>query len=153
VPTFPKARYLFSSRELGFWTEKANADPAAHPWIVDSVLPIVAANRAEPIGSDHVLNEIVRLIPTPGHTIDHFSVHVGPPGRDAVIAGDLVHSPIQMRYPEIGMRLDYDGAESARSRRKVFERFCDTPTLLCTMHFPERCIGRIARWDDGFKMV
>jgi glyoxylase-like metal-dependent hydrolase (beta-lactamase superfamily II) len=152
VPTFPKARYLFSGRELAFWTEKANADPSAHPAIVDSVLPIVAANRAEAIGSDHVLSEVVQLIPTPGHTVDHFSVHVGRPGHDAVIAGDMMHSPIQARYPEVGMRLDYDGAQAARSRRKVLERFCDSSTLLCTAHFPEPSIGRVARWDDGFRI-
>jgi len=154
VPTFPKAKYLFSDRELAFWTEKEKADPAAHPWITDSVLPIVAANRSEAIRSDHQLNELVRLIPTPGHTIDHFSVHVGEPGNDALIAGDLIHSPLQARYPELGMRADYDSAEAGRSRRKVFDRFCDSATLLCTVHFPEpSCIGRITRWDDGFRIA
>ncbi|MGH6691737.1 MAG: MBL fold metallo-hydrolase, partial [Gammaproteobacteria bacterium] len=62
------------------------------------------------------------------------------------------HSPIQARYPEIGMRADYDSVEAGKSRRKVFDRFCDSPTLLCTVHFPEPSIGRIARWDDGFKV-
>jgi glyoxylase-like metal-dependent hydrolase (beta-lactamase superfamily II) len=152
VPTFPKAKYLFADRELAFWTEREKADPSGQPWIADSVLPIVAANRAETIRSDHVLNDLVRLIPTPGHTIDHFAVHVGKPGLDALIAGDLLHSPIQARYPEIGMRADYDSAEAGRSRRKVFERFCDSSTLLCTVHFPEPSTGRITRWDDGFKI-
>ena len=43
VPTFPKARYVFSDRELEFWTKREKDDPAAAPWITDSVLPIVAA--------------------------------------------------------------------------------------------------------------
>ena len=60
------------------------------------------------VKSDHTLNELVQLIPTPGHTIDHFSVHVGKPGQDALITGDMIHSPIQARYPELGMRADYD---------------------------------------------
>ena len=152
VPTFSKAKYLFSDRELAFWTEKEKADPSAHPWITDSVLPIVAANRCEVVKSDHALNDLVRLIPTPGHTIDHFSVHVGKPGQDALIAGDLIHSPIQARYPELGMRADYNSAQAGMSRRKVFDRFCDSPTLLCTVHFPSPSMGRIARWDDGFKI-
>jgi glyoxylase-like metal-dependent hydrolase (beta-lactamase superfamily II) len=152
VPTFPKARYLFADRELAYWTEQEKANPGEWPWITDSVLPIVAANRAETVKSDHVLNDLVRLIPTPGHTIDHFSVHVGEPGQDAVIAGDLLHSPIQARYPELGMRADYDSAEAGRSRRKVLERFCDSSTLLCTVHFPEPSVGRIGRWDDGFRI-
>src|SRR5262249_55058060 len=89
VPTFPKAKYLFLDRELAFWSDKEKADPAAHPWITDSVLPVVAANRAEMVRSDHRLNELVQLVPTPGHTIDHFSVHVGKSGQDAIIAGDM----------------------------------------------------------------
>jgi glyoxylase-like metal-dependent hydrolase (beta-lactamase superfamily II) len=79
------------------------------------VLPVVAANRVEAIKSDHVLTELVRLIPTPGHTIDHFSVHVGKPGQDALIAGDMIHSPIQARYTELGMRADYDQAPAGAS--------------------------------------
>jgi glyoxylase-like metal-dependent hydrolase (beta-lactamase superfamily II) len=108
VPTFPKARYLFAERELAFWTQKHKEDAAAWPWIGDSVLPIVEAKRADIVKSDHALNDLVQLIPTPGHTIDHFSVHVGKPGADAVITGDMIHSPIQARYPDLGMRADYD---------------------------------------------
>jgi glyoxylase-like metal-dependent hydrolase (beta-lactamase superfamily II) len=92
-------------------------------------------------------------MPTPGHTIDHFSVHVGRVGRDAVIAGDLLHSPLQARYPELGMRADYDSAEAGRSRRRVLEHLCDGPTLLCTVHFPSPSVGRISRWDDGFRIA
>lgn len=153
VPTFPKAKYLFSDRELTYWTEKEKQDPATHPWITDSVLPIVAAKRVEVIKSDHQMNELVRLIPTPGHTIDHFSVHVGKAGQDAVITGDMIHSPLQARYPELGMRVDYDSVLAGQSRRTVLEQFCDSSTLLCTAHFPSPSIGRIARWGDGFKIV
>jgi glyoxylase-like metal-dependent hydrolase (beta-lactamase superfamily II) len=153
VPTFPKAKYLFADRELAFWSEKEKSDPAAYPWITDSVLPIVAANRAEVVSSDHELNELVRLMPTPGHTIDHFSVHVGKPGQDALLAGDMLHSPLQARYPGMGMRADYDSALSGRTRRRVLERFCDSPTLLCPVHFPSPSVGRITRWEDGFKIA
>ena len=63
---------------------KEKEDPANHPWITDSVLPIVQAKRAEVVRSDHQLNELVQFIPTPGHTIDHFSVLVGKAGQDAL---------------------------------------------------------------------
>ena len=74
-------------------------DPAACPWITDLVLPIVAANRVDIVKSAHAFNELVTLIPTPGHTIDHFSVQVGKPGADAVITGDMIHSPLQADIP------------------------------------------------------
>ena len=123
VPTFPKARYLFAERELAFWTQKHKEDAASWPWIGDSVLPIVEAKRADIVKSDHALNDLVQLIPTPGHTIDHYSVHVGKSGADAVITGDMIHSPIQARYPELGMRADYNsklaGAIAAQGVRPL----------------------------------
>lgn len=152
VPTFPNARYLVSGRELEFWTAKEKEDPKAWPWITDSVLPIVAAKKVDTIKSDHVLNDVIRLIPTPGHTIDHFSVHVGKKGgKDAIVTGDMIHSPLQARYPELGMLADYDAKQSAQSRRKVFGEFCDTPTLFCPAHFAAPSVGRITRWGDGFR--
>jgi len=153
VPTFPNAKYVFADRELASWTARQAEDPDSCPWIADSVLPIVAANRAEPVRSDHRFDDLVGLVPTPGHTIDHFSVHVGKPGLDAFITGDMVHSPLQARFPEIGMRSDYDSALAGRTRRSIFGRFCDTSTLICTAHFPSPSIGRVRRWDDGFKIA
>jgi len=153
VPTFPKARYVMADRELAFWTQKEKAEPAGCPWISDSVLPIVAANRAQVVKSDFVLNEAVQFLPTPGHTIDHYSVLVGRPGHDALIAGDMIHSPIQGRYPELGMRADYDSAQAGATRRRVFDRFCDTSTLMCVTHFPEPSTSRVQRWGDGYKFV
>jgi glyoxylase-like metal-dependent hydrolase (beta-lactamase superfamily II) len=151
VPTFPKAKYVFADRELAFWTEKERAEPGKQPWIVDSVLPIVAAGRQEVVSSHHELSDVVRLIPTPGHTIDHFSVQIGKPGADAIIAGDMIHSPIQARYPELAMRADHDRQQSGVTRRDLFNRICDTSTLLCTGHFPSPSTGRLTRWEDGFR--
>jgi len=154
VPTFPNAKYIMADRELAHWTEKEKEDPAAVPWITDSVLPIVAAKREQIVKSDFALEETVTLLPTPGHTIDHFSVLVGHPGQDALIAGDMIHSPIQGRFPDLAMRADYDGKQAGATRRKVFDRFCDERTLMCVTHFPSpNSIGRVRRWDDGYKFI
>ena len=47
APTFPNAKYVFTGRELAHWTERHKADPTRLPWITDSVLPIIEANRVE----------------------------------------------------------------------------------------------------------
>jgi len=149
VPTFPKARYVFSRKELDYWTGQVGK--ADVPWIEDSVLPIVAAGRAELVTSDHALGDHVRLEPTPGHTPDHFAVRLGRDGGRAVLCGDLIHSPLQARYPEISMRADYDPAQAAVTRRRFLESVCDTGTLVCTAHFPSPSTGRVARWGEGFR--
>ena len=50
-------------------------------------------------------------------------MQVGKPGADAVITGDMIHSPLQARYPEFGMMSDYDskqaGALAARAVRPL----------------------------------
>jgi glyoxylase-like metal-dependent hydrolase (beta-lactamase superfamily II) len=150
VPTFPKARYVFADRELAYWTQRHKDNPAACPWVTDSVLPVVAADRVDLVKSAHAFDDLVTLIPTPGHTIDHYSVQVGRPGADAVITGDMIHSPLQARYPELGMMADFDSQQAGASRRDVFGRVCDTSTLVCTAHFPSPSRGRIVRWRDAF---
>ena len=150
VPTFPKARYLFSKKEYAYWSEIHQKTPLDQ--ITDSVLPIIEANRAELVSSDHALNDHIRLSPTPGHTPDHFAVCAGKGSDAAVFTGDLIHSPIQARYPELVMRVDTDRDQAVRTRRNFLERYCDTDTLCCTMHFPSPSVGHIKRWGEGFRL-
>jgi glyoxylase-like metal-dependent hydrolase (beta-lactamase superfamily II) len=151
VPTFPKARYLFSKKEYEYWTGDKVPPTFSMDPITESVLPVIEANRAELVTSDHALNDHVRLLPTPGHTPDHFAVCLGRRGDAAVFTGDLIHSPIQARYPELVMRVDYDPQQAVDTRRRFLERYCDTDTLCCTMHFPSPSVGHIKRWGDGFR--
>src|SRR5271154_3872543 len=65
VPTFPKARYIMSDRELAHWTQREKDNPSSVPWITDSVLPIVEAKRAQIVKSDFAFNEQIQFIPTP----------------------------------------------------------------------------------------
>jgi glyoxylase-like metal-dependent hydrolase (beta-lactamase superfamily II) len=153
VPTFPKARYIMAERELAHWTAREKENPQSVPWITDSVLPIVAAKREQIVKSDFAFSETVRLMPTPGHTIDHFSVLVGGRGDDALITGDMIHSPIQGKYPDLGMLADYDSAQAGQTRRQVFDRFSEEPTLMCLTHFPMPSTARVRRWGDGYKFV
>jgi len=153
VPTFPNARYLFSERELQFWTERHANNPEACPWITDSVLPIVAAHRSDLVANNHVICDGVEFVSTPGHTIDHCSLLVSRQGSDAFITGDMIHSPLQARYPDIGMQSDYDSALAGATRRNIFERFDDTPALICAAHFPGQSTGRFHRWDNGYRFV
>jgi glyoxylase-like metal-dependent hydrolase (beta-lactamase superfamily II) len=149
VPTFPKARYVFGKTEYDYWAEQNTK--AANPVYLDSVLPVVEADRAEMVKDDHALGDHVRLLPTPGHTPGHVAVCFGKGSDEAVMSGDLMHSPLQTRYPELSVNFDVDKAQSAATRRSFLERYCDTKTLCCTAHFLSPSVGRIKRWDNGFK--
>ncbi len=149
VPTFPKARYVFGRQEYDHWTAQHTKAPIAP--FEDSVLPVVNANRADLVQNDFQIGDHVRLLPTPGHTPGHVAICFGRNGDEAVVSGDLMHSPLQTRYPELSAIFDADKAQAAITRRAFLEHYCDTATLCCTAHFPSPSVGRIERWGDGFK--
>lgn len=149
VPTFPNARYLFSETEYKFW-EAQHAKEKMH-YMDDSVMPIIEAKKADLVTSAHAVNDYFTLVPTPGHTIDHYAVRIGKGGKDALITGDFIHSPLQAKYPDLAMRVDYNPKQGGETRWKMLGELCDTETLCCTAHFPSPSVGRIKRWGDGFK--
>ena len=95
----------------------------------------------------------MRLLPAPGHTIDHFAVCFGRGADVAVMSGDLIHSPLPARHPELCARVDFDYAQASATRRAFLARYADTSTLCCTAHFPSPSCGRISAWGDGFRFV
>jgi len=150
VPTFPNARYVFSRREHAA-TEAANARTADAAY-EDSVLPIVRAGRADLVDDDFQLGDHVRILSTPGHTEGHISLCFGSRRDEVVMTGDVIHVPLQTRYPELSFAFDTDPALAATTRGAFLERYCDTPTLCCTAHFPSPSVGRIRRWGEGYRL-
>jgi glyoxylase-like metal-dependent hydrolase (beta-lactamase superfamily II) len=148
VPTFPNARYLFGKQEFDYWTEQNGKAPV--PPFADSVLPVVEANKAEIVRNDYAIGDHVRILPTPGHTPGHIAFTFGRGKDDAVMCGDLMHSPLQTLYPELSAKFDVDQAQAAATRRNFLERYCDTDTLCCTAHFPSPSTGKIRRRGNGF---
>ena len=114
------------------------------------IVPIVEAKRCEIVSDDHAIGDHVRILPTPGHTPGHSAFKLGRGKDDAVFSGDLMHSPIQTRYPEMSVKFDVDQAAAGKTRRSFLERYCDTDTLCCTAHFPSPSVGRIRRKGNGF---
>lgn len=151
VPTFPNARYIFSRGEL---EAMQSADAlAANTVYRDSILPIVQADRAEIVEADYALGDHVRILPTPGHTKGHVTFCFGKKADDVVVTGDLIHLPLQMRYPELSFASDLNPEIAAMTRRKFLERYCDTSTLCCCSHFSSPAVGHVKRWGDGYKLV
>jgi glyoxylase-like metal-dependent hydrolase (beta-lactamase superfamily II) len=148
VPTFPNARYVFAKSEYDYWFHM-NAKTEVPPF-VDSVLPVVEAKKADIVINDFVLGDHARILPTPGHTPGHVAFTFGRGKDDVVFAGDLMHTPLQTRYPELSQKFDVDPKLAAATRRNFLQRYCDTDTLCCTAHFPSPSAGKIRRRGDGF---
>lgn len=150
VPTFPNARYVFNRDELTALRDRYAADGYAA--YADSVLPVVEAGRADLVDTDFALGDHVRILPTPGHTANHTAICFGRTRDEAIMTGDMIHTPLQLRHPELTFGKPQDPAQAAATARSFLERYCDTPTLCCTIHFPPPSFGRIRRWGDGYRM-
>lgn len=149
VPTFPNARYLMSAHELAVFQEHEH--PSVTPSMNDSVLPVVESGQADLITSDHAVDDEIWLEPTPGHTPDHFAVRLASRGKNAVVGGDLMHSPVQCLHPEWRPRPDWDADLARRTRIDFMERHADLESLVCMTHFPLPSAGRFERHGERFR--
>jgi glyoxylase-like metal-dependent hydrolase (beta-lactamase superfamily II) len=149
VPTFANARYLFGAREYAYWRDHST-EPDKAAIFRDSVAPIVAAGQADLIASDSSICEEITLIPTPGHSPGHVSLHIRSAGEEAVLTGDVAHHPCQMAHLGWSSTADSDPQQSAQTRRELFSRFADSPVLVIGGHFDA---GHIQRDGDAFKFI
>ncbi len=152
VPTFPRARYLFSRTEWDHWsgTEASSAQARLEPDLVlaESVRPVVEAGLMDAVDVDHRITGEVSLEPTPGHTPGHVSVRIDSQGASAVITGDCVHHPVQLAEPTWGASADLDFEGAVATRRAFVDRH-GHGTLVLGSHFAPPCAGWIRSGEDG----
>jgi len=149
VPSFANARYVFGMAEYEHWRDHSE-EPDKIAVFNDSVKPIVDAGKADLVASDHRLCDEITLIATPGHSPGHMSLHIQSDGETGLLTGDVAHHPCQMAHLDWSSTADFDPVASAATRRDLFSRFADTPTLVIGGHFGA---GRIRRDSDAFKFV
>jgi glyoxylase-like metal-dependent hydrolase (beta-lactamase superfamily II) len=147
VPTFPKARYVFGKIEYDYW--KANAPTPTHAAVFeDSVKPVADAGLVDLIPSDQKLADEITMIPTPGHSPGHMSIHIKSAGEEGLLTGDVAHHPVQMFHLGWSSLADSDGGQAAKTRQQLFSRFANTPVLTIGGHFGA---GYIKREGESFR--
>ena len=149
VPTFARARYVFGRSEYEHWRDHSVEE--AHVAVFnDSVKPIMDAGKAELIASDAKLTDEITMIPTPGHSPGHMSIHIKSDGEEGLLTGDVAHHPCQMAHLGWSSTADSDPKQSVVARRELFSRFADRPVLVIGGHYNA---GRIKRDGDAFKFI
>ena len=146
VPTFPNAKYVFHKDEYRHWEEHGNqmTGPGSEDGsFEDSVLPVMTAGQVELVDNDFAIDDHFTLDPTPGHSPGHVCIDVRAAGKHAVLAGDAVHHPIQIAYPEWNSRYCVDPERARATRRDFVARYADTASLILPAHFASPVAGRI----------
>ena len=157
VPTFPNAQYIMGRDEYGFWEQRYKDDPSGPRQIAfaDSVLPVVEADKAVFVEMDHQIADGITLEPAPGHTPGNMVMNLNSGDGSAVLLGDSIHHPIQLKQPEWSCMACEDKALSAKTRRGLIERYADTDTIMAPVHFASPTVCRFISEGDafGFRMV
>jgi glyoxylase-like metal-dependent hydrolase (beta-lactamase superfamily II) len=162
VPTFPNARYLFGREEWGHWSNSPGIGDVPPPIaelmdfkavMSDSLTPIIEASLHQLVENSHRLTDEVSLFPTPGHTPGHVSVAIDSDGFRAVIAGDVLHNPIQFADPGICSVFDDDRSVALTTRTSFIHSNANQNVLVLGSHFATPSAGYVVQDAKGWRFV
>lgn len=151
VPTFPRARHLYTARELE-WC-KRGGNPGIDGVYADSIAPILDAGLADVVAEDADLGDGLRLEPSGGHTPGHVSLWIESRGEVALATGDFLHHPVQCAEPDWAEVGDEDADQARETRRRMLARAAERRALFLGTHFATRPAGRIERCGDAWRFV
>lgn len=149
IPTFPNAKYIMSREDIEPMI-LAESGSYANTTFNESVLPVIEAKQAVLVSGDFALDDEIWLESTPGHTRAHAAVHLKSNGQEAIMCGDLIHSPLQCRFIDWQYRIDWNPEIGVATRRRFLETAAASGHLVLTAHFPSPSIGVVRAEGDAW---
>lgn len=179
VPTFPRAKLVVVREEYDHYLstilsedlfeiksdeDEENVDHVARAFLADdqtqsnqnllmkreTLQPVIDTGRFEFVPPSGEVVPGIRYELLPGHTPSHHGIRLESEGESAFITGDSIHHPLQIARPEWSSYGDWDGDESARSRRTFLESCAGTDLLVLGTHFAGIGAGYIVTDGDGY---
>jgi glyoxylase-like metal-dependent hydrolase (beta-lactamase superfamily II) len=154
VPTFPRAKYLFSRAENEYGdprrNPRADADPQRSNAYRDSVLPVIESGQAQLIDGGHTIDDALVIEPAPGHTIGHVVLKLAQAGHHALFCGDVLHHPLQVYAPHWNSGFCELPEQARTTRHRVLEYCAEDRALLFTAHFGAPHVATITREGEAF---
>ncbi len=152
VPTFPRAKYIFSRIEAAYWDERVNPAMGSDPRsavFVDSVLPVMAAGQAVLVDAGYCFDDLT-VEAAHGHSPGHSVFVLSSSGHQALFCGDAIHHAIQIYAPHWNHMADEDPHQAQATRLGLLHRCSDDKSLLFPVHFGAPHVVRVHRAGDGF---
>jgi glyoxylase-like metal-dependent hydrolase (beta-lactamase superfamily II) len=155
VPTFPNAKYIVAKREYDHWDgvyqkEKGSKDNLNVIAFEDSLLPIKEAGKIVLVDDHFEIDKGLTLEPCHGHSPGHVVLNVDSGGQKGVFIGDVIHHPMQILFPHLSCRADFDMDASRVSRTALIEKHAGSGALVLPQHFATPSCGHIKRAGAGF---
>lgn len=155
VPTFPRAKYLFSRTECEYWDPRGKSpelaeDPGRRIVFADSVLPVIEAGQAQLVDGTHAIDDSLLVEPAPGHTRGHVILKLAAGGAGGVFCGDVLHHPLQVYAPHWNSRFCELPDQARATRRRVLEHCAERGALLFPAHFGAPHVAAIETRAEAF---
>ena len=149
VPTFPNAQYLCGKTEYSYWKSVSDTSDK-HGSFADSVLPLIESGNMNFLeDQDEVANGLsVQL--SPGHTPGHLCLNSV---NGAVFCGDIIHSPIQLRFPELSSAFCSNRDLARTTRENLLLKVAEEDSFLIPAHFPNPGWTKIRRIGKGYYQI
>ncbi|MEB0077288.1 MBL fold metallo-hydrolase [Pseudomonas sp. CCI3.2] len=149
VPTFVNATYVCSNAEMEFYESPA----AASRMMIfeDSVRPVRDAGQLEVIddqGGEYLPG--IKFHPTPGHSAGHMSISIESGNEIALFCGDVMHSPLQVAFPDWNSMFCGEQLVARQSRKRLLDQACIDRTTVFTSHFNESSVGRVTEAEGRY---
>ena len=146
APYFRRARYLVPRLDWDHFTQPHVLE--ASPYIKTQVLPLQRLRKMELIEGEHNITDEVSTLPTPGHTPGHQVILITSQGEKAMIAGDVLHSKVQVQEPGWCAGVDINKDQSLQSREALLDRAEREDYVVAAGHFhPKDHIGKVVRLE------
>lgn len=147
VPTFPRATYWMQRRE---WEVYASPEMLErYPVLGANLGPLLEADQVAMADGETALTSEVILWPAPGHTAAQTCVVLQSNGKYAMHVADAVHHPVEFKYPDWLLAIDYDGPQTIATRKRLADWALAHDALLIAAHTPFPGTGRLRRQGDG----
>ncbi|NDA08369.1 MAG: MBL fold metallo-hydrolase [Alphaproteobacteria bacterium] len=152
VPTFPNARYLTGRHEYEHWLADS-VEGDKHGSFKDSVAPIVDAGQMTLLDDGSEIAHGLSVELAPGHTPGQLMVCKNNTVDGAVFCGDVIHSPLQLEFPQISSAVCNDPALAAETRISLLSKLADNGHYLLPGHFADPGWCRIGFHGQTFRKM
>ncbi|CAG2153273.1 hypothetical protein LMG26411_04374 [Cupriavidus numazuensis] len=155
VPTFPNATYHLPKQDFLFCKEGRNRESGVidvfGDSFFDSVLPIVDEGLAQMIDGPEEIAGVLSVEAAPGHSPGQVALRVRSRGEEAIFCGDILHSPLQIVYPEINSGYCIWADKARETRWSFLERAAQREALVLPVHFGAPYCGYVRREGERFR--
>lgn len=155
APAFRNARYVAGQVEYDFWKDPARVGTPAengHKGVLRNVVPLAEKMTFIKDGSTVVPG--ITAMEAFGHSPGHLVFHLESEGRRLMITGDTAnHYVLSLQRPDWEVRFDFDKAQAAATRKKVFDMIASEKLPFVGYHMPFPAVGFVEKHGQGYRFV